>query len=94
MAEQQIELLRKLNGAFEQMSLPALSNVMHPDYVHVTRPQSVNVPKRNKAQSLEHYEKMFSNWVAVENVSYFLNLWLAFSRPPLNPSCSWSTTPS
>ena len=70
MAEQ-VEVLLKYTGAYEKMSLTTLSDVLHPDVVHVTRPQSVNLPPRNKAQDLDHYEKMFNNWVAVENVSYF-----------------------
>jgi len=48
------------------MSLPAVSNTLHPDYVHVTRPQSLNVPKQDKAQCLEYYENMFNNWAAIE----------------------------
>ena len=72
MAEQ-VEILRELNRAFEQKDLTALSNVLHPDIVHVTLPQSVNVPKQNKTQTLEYYEKMFNSWATVGTVSYFLN---------------------
>jgi len=66
MVEQQVELARELDSAFEQLSLPALSNVLHPEFVHTTRPQSVNLPKQDKAQCLEYYGKMFNNWAAVE----------------------------
>ena len=69
MAEQ-VEILHELNKAIDQMSLTALSNVMHPDVVHVTLPQSVNIPKRNKAQNLEYYGKMFDNWTSVGTVSH------------------------
>jgi len=63
---QQAETLRELDRAFEQMSLPALSNVLHPDFAYwVTLPQSVNVPKRDRAQILEYYGKMFENWSSI-----------------------------
>ena len=70
MAEKQLELIRDLTKAFEQMSLPAVSNVLHSDHVHITLPDSVNVPKQNKAESLEHYRKMFDNWAKVATASY------------------------
>ena len=70
MAEQQLELIRNLAKGYEQRSVSALSDLLHPDYVHVTRPESVNVPKQNKAQSLEYYEKLFDNWAEVELVGY------------------------
>ena len=70
MAEQ-VELIRDVTRAYEQKSLPALSNLLHPDYVHITRPQSVNVPKRNKAQYLEYVRKMFDNWAEIGTVSVF-----------------------
>jgi len=62
MAEQQLELIHEITRAFERKDVPAISNLYHPDYVHVTRPQSVNVPKQNKTQTLEYYQKMFDNW--------------------------------
>ena len=72
MAEQ-VEILHELNKSIERMSPTALSNVLHPDVVHVTLPQSVNVPKRNKAQTLEYYGKMFDNWTSVGTVSHLSN---------------------
>jgi len=65
MVEQQVELSRELDRAMEQMNLPALSNILHPDYVHITRPQSVNIPKRNKDQTLEYWGGLFSNWATI-----------------------------
>ena len=88
MAEQQVEFIRDLTKAYEQKSIPTLSNLLHPDYVHVTRPQSVNIPKQNKAQYLEYFEKMFNNWAEVETVSCFFGLLADFLSSPLNPSCS------
>ena len=70
MAEQQLELIHDTAKAYETMSISALSNILHPDYVHVTRPDSVNVPKQNKAECLEYYRKMFDNWAKVAMVSY------------------------
>jgi len=65
MAEQ-VEIFREFDTAFEQMSLPALSNILHPDFADwVTLPQSVNVPKRDRAQTLEYYGKIFENWSSV-----------------------------
>ena len=73
MAEQQLELARGLARACEQMDLSAMSDILHPDHVHVTLPSSVNIPKQNKAQCLEYYEKIFDNWAKVEPVSCSLS---------------------
>jgi len=65
----QVEVFRELDSAFEQLSVPALSNVLHPDFAYwVTLPQSVNVPKRDRAQTLEYYGKMYENWTSVGTV--------------------------
>jgi len=56
-----------MNRAFEQLSIPALSDILHPDYIHVTRPRSINVPK---AQTLEFFGQMFSNWASAGPVVY------------------------
>jgi len=66
MAEQQVELIRDVGRAYAQMSLPALSNLLHSDYVHVTRPQSLNIPRQNKAEYLEYIGKAFDGWTKVE----------------------------
>jgi len=39
---------------------------LHPDYVHVTRPQSLNVPKQSRAQYLEYLGKVFDGWAKVQ----------------------------
>ena len=70
MAERQLKLANDVARAYEQMSLSAISNFMHPDYVHVVRPDSTNVPKRNKAQYLEYFGKMFDNWTKLSTVSH------------------------
>ena len=88
MAEQQAEFIRNLTKAYVQRSIPTLSNLLHPDYDHVTRPQSVNIPNQNKAQYLEYVGKMFDNWTDVETVSCFFGSLVDFLSPPLNPSCS------
>jgi len=64
MAEQ-VAISHGLDRAFEQMSLPALSNLFHPELAWITLPQSVNVPKRDRAQTLEYYGKMFENWSSI-----------------------------
>ena len=83
MAEQQVETLLKLNSAFEQMSLTILWDVLDPGFIHVTRPESIGMPERNKGQTIEHYGEMFSNWVAIEKVSYVSNRQLALFHPPV-----------
>ena len=89
-SEQQLELIRDHIKSYEQMSISAISDDLHPDYVHVTRPESVNVPNRNKAQTIEYYGKMFDNWAKVATASY------SFSRlpPPLSLSRSRPSGPS
>ena len=74
MAEQQVQLIRDLSRAYEQKNITVVSNLFHPDYVHVTRPQSIDIPKQNKAQYLEHLQKAFNAWAEVEPVSCSLNL--------------------
>ena len=66
--EQQLKVILEVVRAYEQMSLSALSNILHPDYAHVVRPDSANIPKRNKAQNLEYFGKMFDNWTKVGTV--------------------------
>lgn len=84
MADQQLELIRELNRAYEQMSVLALSDLLYPDYIHVTRPNSLNIPDRNKTQYLEYFENMFSNWTSVGPVSCFLNRQPNLFHPTLN----------
>ena len=89
-SERQLELIRDHTKSYQQMRVSAISDDLHPDYIHVTRPESVNVPNQNKAQTLEYYGKMFDNWAKVATASY------SFSRlpPPLSPSCSHPSGPS
>ena len=80
MAEQ-LELIRNLANAYADMNLSAISDVFHPDYVHVVHPQSINVPERNKAQYLEDFGKLFDNWAKVTPVSYSFSRWPTFFHP-------------
>jgi len=64
----QTEIVHGLDRAFKQLDIPAVLSFLHPDFVHVTLPQSVNVPKRNKAQTAEYYRKMFDSWAAVGTI--------------------------
>jgi hypothetical protein len=70
MAEQQVELIRDLARAYGQMNLPAISDMLHPDYVHDTRPQSINIPQQDKTRYLASFGRTLDNWASVGTASH------------------------
>ena len=69
MSEQQLKTMQEAIRGAQQMDIEAISNILHSDLVHITRPSSLNVPKHNKDECVEYYRKLFDNWAKVESVS-------------------------
>ena len=65
----QLKLIYEWGQGFEKKDAKILAKYLHKDFRHVTYPQSLNLPEKNREEWLEHISKVFSLWAETE-VSY------------------------
>ena len=65
----QIKLIEEWGKGFGLKDLNILAKSLHKEFRHITYPQSLGVPEKNKDQWLEQLSEVFSVWTTTE-VSY------------------------